>query len=223
VPFAQRSTNGEVKYDQQVRIQSIEFDVRSPTRSSPRPRRRPRFRDRGWDLDQRAVRAAQHHIYVQVKLNGRARSACCATPAGQPRDARAGKAGRPRGRGRPPGPRRGREIRGRRARQGRHSAARRRQPRAAGLCGLPDGGLRTGRGCSVRRSGGLRDLQAFRRHRGLREESPHADASCGLQVPGPGHAVPFKFNEHIPQVDGRSTASPASSTSTPAVGLRSTC
>jgi hypothetical protein len=72
VPFAQRSTNGEAKYDQQVQIQSIEFDVPvADAQFAPPAPPPPDFAIAGGTSTSVPFELLNNHIYVQVKLNGK--------------------------------------------------------------------------------------------------------------------------------------------------------
>jgi hypothetical protein len=67
VPFAQRSTNGEAKYDQQVQIQSIEFDVPvADAQFAPPAPPPPDFAIAGGTSTSVPFELLNNHIYVQV-------------------------------------------------------------------------------------------------------------------------------------------------------------
>jgi len=72
VPFAQRSTNGEEKYDQHVQVQSIEFNVPvADARFAPPAPPPPDFAIAGGSSTSVPFELLNNHIYVQVRLNGR--------------------------------------------------------------------------------------------------------------------------------------------------------
>lgn len=72
VPFAQRSTNGEEKYDQRTSVESIEFNVKIDSEQfappAPPP---PDFAIAGGTSTTVPFELLNNHIYVQVKLNGK--------------------------------------------------------------------------------------------------------------------------------------------------------
>jgi hypothetical protein len=72
VPFSQRSTNGEEKYDQYVTVRSLEFNVALDDArfAAPAPPP-PDFAITGGSSTTIPFELLNNHIYVQVKINGR--------------------------------------------------------------------------------------------------------------------------------------------------------
>ncbi len=72
VPFAQRSTNGEEKYDQRVQVQAIELNVPiADARFAPPAPPPPDFAIAGGSSTSVPFELINNHIYVQVLLNGK--------------------------------------------------------------------------------------------------------------------------------------------------------
>ena len=72
VPFSQRSTNGEEKYDQHIGVQSIEFNVAlADSRFAPPAPPPPDFAIAGGSSTTIPFDLLNNHIYVQVKINGK--------------------------------------------------------------------------------------------------------------------------------------------------------
>jgi hypothetical protein len=71
VPFSQRSTNGEEKYDQLIKLQSIDFNVAlADARFAPPAPPPPDFAIAGGTSTTIPFELLNNHIYVQVKING---------------------------------------------------------------------------------------------------------------------------------------------------------
>ncbi len=72
VPFAQRSTNGEEKYDQRSEVQSIAFNEPvADARFAPPAPPPPDFAIAGGSSTSVPFELLNNHIYVQVKLDGK--------------------------------------------------------------------------------------------------------------------------------------------------------
>jgi Aspartyl protease/PDZ domain len=72
VPFSQRSTNGEEKYDQLIHVQSIEFNVAlADARFAPPAPPPPDYAIAGGSSTTIPFELLNNHIYVQVKINGK--------------------------------------------------------------------------------------------------------------------------------------------------------
>lgn len=72
VPFSQRSTNGEEKYDQRISVQSIEFNAAlADARFAPPAPPPPDFAIASGNSTTIPFELLNNHIYVQVKINGK--------------------------------------------------------------------------------------------------------------------------------------------------------
>jgi Aspartyl protease/PDZ domain len=72
LPFSQRSTNGEEKYDQRISVQSIELNVAlADARFAPPAPPPPDFAIAGGSSTTIPFELLNNHIYVQVRINGK--------------------------------------------------------------------------------------------------------------------------------------------------------
>jgi hypothetical protein len=204
VPFAQRSTNGEEKYDQRVQVQAIELNVPiADARFAPPAPPPPDFAIAGGSSTSVPFELINNHIYVQVRLNGKGpfRMLCDTGGANLVTPELAKELG----------------LQAQGALEGRGVGE---KSEDIGLVKLetlqlgdatveeqvfyvfPMAGLQQVEGVELR---GLVGYEIFKRFVvGVDYERSRLTLTVptAFKYEGPGTVVPFKFNEHIPQVDG---------------------
>ena len=204
VPFAQRSTNGEERYDQHVTVRSIEFNVPlDVARFAPPAPPPPDFAIAGASSTTIPFELLNNHIYVQVRINGKGpfRVLCDTGGANIVTPELAKELG----------------LATEGALQGRGVGEKSEDVALAKVDTLQIGGatlrnqvfavfpLASFSKVEGVASGGLVGYEIFKRfvvtvdYEGSRLTLTLPEA---FHYEGPGTVVPFKFNEHIPQVEG---------------------